>query len=268
MADEYYPIPAEPQYREQIRKLQNSDPASADGTFNPLIAALIENTAAVKKQADAAQQTLVEATVPSRTVTVAAEDLQAYVAALPRLLTEDLTIQIPDGIADKRIDFTYFYGPGSLTIEAAGSNLVIDSAQIMGCKVPVTFNNISFNSPISGFIVQISNSMSVMITRCKIGPDSKNSSKNQGGIILKELSNVYVNNCLFKNTHYGISAWEGSISRIASCVGENITYGFGVNGGVHLLFKDTSNTLNAAANVNIAYGGCIIGSDGTVIAIT
>ena len=52
MADEYYPIPAEPQYREQIRKLLNSDPASADGTFNPLIAALIENTAAVKRQLD------------------------------------------------------------------------------------------------------------------------------------------------------------------------------------------------------------------------
>lgn len=52
MADEYYLIPAEPQYRELIRKLQNSDPASADGTFNPLIAALIENTAAVKRQLD------------------------------------------------------------------------------------------------------------------------------------------------------------------------------------------------------------------------
>lgn len=68
MADEYYPIPAEPQYQEQIRKLQNSDPASADGTFNPLISTLIENTAAVKKQADAARTITGEGAPTTETV--------------------------------------------------------------------------------------------------------------------------------------------------------------------------------------------------------
>lgn len=49
MAEEYYPVFLEPKYREYIRKLQDSDPASASTVFNPLIERLIENTAAVKR---------------------------------------------------------------------------------------------------------------------------------------------------------------------------------------------------------------------------
>lgn len=49
MAEEKYLIPASPQYSEDIRKLQDSDPASASTVFNPLIERLIENTAAVKR---------------------------------------------------------------------------------------------------------------------------------------------------------------------------------------------------------------------------
>lgn len=54
MAEETYAIPAEPQYSENIRKLQDSDPASASQILNPLIARLVENIASVKRQADGA----------------------------------------------------------------------------------------------------------------------------------------------------------------------------------------------------------------------
>ena len=50
--DEIYAIPAEPQYREDIRTLQDSDPASASRVFNPLFARIIENIASVKRLAD------------------------------------------------------------------------------------------------------------------------------------------------------------------------------------------------------------------------
>jgi hypothetical protein len=42
-----YPVPTNPVYNPEIRALQNSDPASATETFNPLIGRLIENTHAV-----------------------------------------------------------------------------------------------------------------------------------------------------------------------------------------------------------------------------
>lgn len=43
MAEEFYPVFLEPQYREYIRALQDSDEASASTVFNPLIERLIEN---------------------------------------------------------------------------------------------------------------------------------------------------------------------------------------------------------------------------------
>lgn len=52
MAEEKYAIPASPQYSENIRKLQDTDPADACQIFNPLFSRLIENTASVKRQAD------------------------------------------------------------------------------------------------------------------------------------------------------------------------------------------------------------------------
>ena len=54
MGEEKYTIPASPQYSEDIRKLQDTDPASASQIFNPLFARLIENIASVKRQTDRA----------------------------------------------------------------------------------------------------------------------------------------------------------------------------------------------------------------------
>lgn len=47
-----YTIPADPTYSTEIRKLEDTDPASASTIFNPLIQQLIENTHAVKKSVD------------------------------------------------------------------------------------------------------------------------------------------------------------------------------------------------------------------------
>ena len=48
MAENNYPIPENPVFNMDIRALQDSDPASASGTFNPLIERLIENLCALK----------------------------------------------------------------------------------------------------------------------------------------------------------------------------------------------------------------------------
>lgn len=69
MAEEKYLIPASPQYSENIRKLQDSDPASASTVFNPLFARLIENTAAVKRMVEHSVAQL-ELTIPAAGWTV------------------------------------------------------------------------------------------------------------------------------------------------------------------------------------------------------
>lgn len=148
MADEYYPIPAEPQYREQIRKLQNSDPASADGTFNPLIAALIENTAAVKKQADAAKQTLEKTTTPTQNIALAAEDLPAYIDALPRLLTNSYIISVT-GELSAPLEIQGFHGSGYIQIYG-GSNSDFTMRNIVTidrCSSQIILQNMNFFEP-------------------------------------------------------------------------------------------------------------------------
>lgn len=47
-----YDIPTNPTYNTAIRKLEDTDPASATSIFNPLIQQLINNTHAVKKSVD------------------------------------------------------------------------------------------------------------------------------------------------------------------------------------------------------------------------
>lgn len=74
---EYYNIPENPVYSEEIRRLKNSDPASADPTFNPLISRLIENTAAVKADNTAGQGEL-EAHANNTEIHVSAEQTEVY----------------------------------------------------------------------------------------------------------------------------------------------------------------------------------------------
>lgn len=52
MAEEFYKLPENPRYSiDDIRKLQDSDPARAETVFNPLIMRILENIAAVHKGA-------------------------------------------------------------------------------------------------------------------------------------------------------------------------------------------------------------------------
>lgn len=219
---------------------------------------------AAQTAANAAQQTLSQVTVTNRTAEVAAEDLQAYVAALPRLLTEDLTIKVPDGSSASRVQIHNFYGSGSLTVEATGENLSLGGAQIFNCKVPVSLNNMVLNSSTAGSIVHIENSAFVTVSGCKIGPDQKGQG-HQSALQATALSHVYMYNCTFKNTYYGVLTGTGSISRVSNCTGENLTYGLDCSGGINFLLGTTPNTLNAGSNVIASAGGYVIGNDGTVV---
>lgn len=47
-----YTIPENPQYTTEIRKLENTDPASATAIFNPLVQAILNNIHHVKRKAE------------------------------------------------------------------------------------------------------------------------------------------------------------------------------------------------------------------------
>lgn len=264
MADEYYPIPAEPQYREQIRKLQNSDPASADGTFNPLISMLIENTATVKKQADAAQQTLAQTSVPSRTVEVSAENLRAYIVGLPRLLTENLTIEVFSGkTANNGVVFQKFYGPGSLTVTAKETGTVICNyaLRIENCNIPITINGFDIRSSGGiGTVTDANTSISVELNKCSI--DGAGYSGQTG--IAANNAVISIANSVVKNFAAGVSTYFGGVITLSDCTGAGNSIGISAQmGGIVSLYNSTDDMMGG-----ISYrrrGGIIVKYDGTII---
>ena len=86
---------------------------------------------------------------PSRTVTVAPSGLQDYLDALPRLLTEHLTIQT-SGTLTGHLVIGDLYGSGSLTIKAADGafTLTSDASEaviVRNCALPVTLMGLTIH---------------------------------------------------------------------------------------------------------------------------
>lgn len=94
MAEEKYAIPANPTYSEEIRKLQDTDPASASQIFNPLFVRIIENVASVKRQTDEVGVTA--SSIVTLDVTVPAEGWKAGPAEEGE--PKGLYVDIPDEI--------------------------------------------------------------------------------------------------------------------------------------------------------------------------
>lgn len=110
--EEKYTIPAQPQYSESIRRLQDSDPASASQTFNPLFARLIENIASVKRQADQTAAATVNGKPLSGGVSLTAGDVGAVPVSRKingKALSGDISLSAADvGAAAAGHSHTFF----------------------------------------------------------------------------------------------------------------------------------------------------------------
>lgn len=82
---------------------------------------------------------------PQRDVTMPASELQAYLDALPRLLTEHHVITL-SGVGSQIIRVADFYGCGSLTFRAnnLGECVFTRSVFVENCGVPVTLKNLKW----------------------------------------------------------------------------------------------------------------------------
>ena len=95
------------------------------------------------------QQTVESVTVPSKTVTLTAAELPGYIAALPRLLTANLSVFVSGDVA-QAVDITGFYGSGSLWILSSASDpyqtdaAVIHKLKILNSSIRVRLSRIRF----------------------------------------------------------------------------------------------------------------------------
>ena len=73
---EFYPIPAELKYDEQIRRIKNTDPVNAETIVNPVLKQMIGNTAFLKWKQDGMDSRLNEMAEGNSSLESAVQDLQ------------------------------------------------------------------------------------------------------------------------------------------------------------------------------------------------
>lgn len=226
-------------------------------------------TALSSKAALSAQQTVEKTTVHSRTETVAAADLPAFIAALPRLLTENLVVNVTGSGSLPRITLTGFYGSGFLAISANENVKFTGGISVSGCLVEIIIKN----ARVSGFIesgtvahtLHVYNSSYVTISDCVIDGSGKDALGELRHIAAGvRFSNVYFVQTEFRGCGTALYACVGSNVVAISCSGSDNTIGIDVyRGGIVYLAEGTPDLLGGKSNFNEC--GLIVTGSGTLL---
>lgn len=213
--------------------------------------------------------------MPPRTVEVTAADLPAYIAGLPRLMTEDLEIFV-SGDVTQHVNITGFYGPGSLWIYAGvlgtyqRDAAVVHKLNILDSTVRVCLSGIHFED--SG-LDNDDALLDVKRGQCEIyecGFVGKRAETNKAQYAIRSYRNSVVCSAdiLEISGFYmaGVSGYS-SILSIHSGLGEPMfqgnTYGvYAYRGGAAYLSGSTPDTVGGATNQKS--GGMIVKGDGTL----
>lgn len=167
-----YDFPADPTYSTEIRKLEDTDPASATNTFNPLIQQLINNTQAVKSTAEGAAANAQTAKTAAEKANTAAESANNAAATIsnPNLLDNWYFLdpinqrgQEEYSVIGKRsytIDRWYIEGRGSMTISGdtgitlkksiGSSDIFFNFLQILDNAATYAGKQVTFSALING----------------------------------------------------------------------------------------------------------------------
>lgn len=200
--------------------------------------------------------------VPSRSVRMLSAALPAYIAAMPRLLTENLTIYV-EGILENPLRIEGLYGPGSLTIRAdSKGDATLRGIQFFSNGLQISGYNLLFegaadkNTP----IIYGYNS-NIYLENCSVDGKGSNTgiNANRGGTF--SCHNLSVKNCS--------TAVTARYSSILSCMGP--ADGFSGNrigaevyrSGIVLLAVSVPDTVGGVTNSN--QGGIIVSKNGVLI---
>lgn len=199
---------------------------------------------------------------PSRTVTVAAAELPAYINALPRLLTENITINVGAGTCTDKVDIFDFYGCGSIRINGAASygSVFSGGITIRHCLIHVDIRGVSVSAN-SGTVVGVTTAAYVYLESCKIdGSNATYCASSYEGAHLS-LTSCTLSNC---SSGSAILCGHTSIAALSDCsANANQTGAFVYRGGIVLLAGSTPDTLGGSSNKKS--GGMIVKANGTLL---
>lgn len=204
-------------------------------------------------------------TVPSRTVTVAASELAAYIAALPRLLTESVSITLTNGVCGSRVFLNNFYGSGSITINAPDGTACSfpKGIEVRDCKSFIILEGLSVSSDTasgSQAAIGVSNAIYLDVNKCSIDANGA-----EYAVSAYNGTHLSVRKSEIKNaSSAALLCGYTSVANIVSCTAENNTAGAYVyHGGIVLLADSTPDTLGGSANKKS--GGLILKANGTLL---
>lgn len=215
------------------------------------------------------QEKVMSISLPTRNVSLSAEELIAYLYRLPRLLTENLVITV-SGQVSGIVEINRFTGPGSLTITAGAlGECTCSDIYIGNCSAQIYLKmlNIQNTAAVTGNpygLVTIIESNRVTMDSCVITAANQNSVT---GVVVSENSLVNIENTTMKNLTTAVFAMNNTYVAVkggnAAAFSGN-TRGVQVyNCGVVLLGSNAPNTLGGVSNVN--NGGLIVSAAGTVL---
>ena len=199
--------------------------------------------------------------VTSRTVEVAASELGGYILALPRLLTENLSIRSSGTTGN--LDIERFYGPGSLSVSPkTGETLTIGSVYASGNSAPVSFSGVQFQgaAPFASTYLTVKRCRSFTLESCGV----TGSGKQFDGLNVSDASTFSARQCSFTGLNRVVTPSGSSVVAFADCEGSGNSSGVFGAGGVVLLIGTTPPLLGGAANGRYS-GGLIVKADGTLI---
>lgn len=203
--------------------------------------------------------------VPSRSVTVAASELAAYIAALPRLLTESISITLTTGVCGSRVFLNNFYGSGSITINAPDGTACSfpKGIEVRDCKSFIILEGLSVSSDTasgSQAAIGVSNAIYLDVNKCSIDANGS-----EYAVSAYNGTHLSVRKSEIKNaSSAALLCGYTSVANIVSCTAENNTAGAYVyHGGIVLLADSTPDTLGGSANKKS--GGLILKANGTLL---
>lgn len=198
-----------------------------------------------------------------KSVTLTPAELPAYLAALPRMLTENLTITLTAGTVTEAITMEGFYGGGNLTIQAAeGADVRFSNYVYIRFCTAVFFQNLKFTGgKVYNDAHVVAYTSSAWFLGCSFDAESDPTAS---GLIVTNGSLVYLENGSFTNCRLAVTVSGSSVITLANTSGSGNEFGIYIwNGGIAILFGTTPELLGGATNVKD--GGLIVKKDGTLL---
>lgn len=196
------------------------------------------------------QDKVLATTTPSRTVTVAAAELPAYINALPRLLNEALTINISSGTVPEGLKINGFYGNGRLNLQPAnGASVQIPHGiYVTYCTAYIYLSNLTVSG--EGYVAGADSALifvrtaNVGISQCTITGNDNNY-----GVVIAYQSIGHINSCSITHTAYAVQVNASSISGVYNCTGSNNRIGIrAAYGAAAMLSGTTPELMGGTAN--------------------